>query len=129
MEREEFKLEYIIKSSPTVLYNYLKTPSGLSEWFADNVNIKDDVYTFFWDGSEDDALLVGKKDKEYVRFRWMYDEEDGEDYYFEFYINVDSLTGETALIITDFAEADEKDESILLWEKQVSKLKRILGGS
>ncbi len=129
MEREEFKLEYIIKSSPTVLYNYLKTPSGLSEWFADNVNIKDDVYTFFWDGSEDDALLVGKKDKEYVRFRWMYDEEDGEDYYFEFYINVDSLTGETALIITDFAEANEKDESILLWEKQVSKLKRILGGS
>ena len=129
MDREEFKLEYIIKSSPNVLYNYLKTPSGLSDWFADNVNIKDDVYSFFWDGSEEEALLLAKKDKEFVRFRWLDDEEDGEDYYFEFYIKVDSLTGETALIITDFAEPDEKDESILLWEKQVTNLKRLLGGS
>lgn len=129
MEREEYQLEYIIKSSPNVLYNYLKTPSGLSEWFADNVNIKDDIYSFFWDGSEEEARLVTKKNKESVKFRWLYDEEDEEDYYFEFRIAVDPLTGETALIITDFAEEDEKEEAILLWDKQVDKLKRLLGGA
>tara|TARA_Y100000782_G_scaffold114722_1_gene152125 strand:- start:2726 stop:3115 length:390 start_codon:yes stop_codon:yes gene_type:complete len=129
MDRELFKLEYIIKSSPTVLYNYLRTPSGLSEWFADNVNIKDDVFSFFWDGSEDEARLIATRDKEFVRFKWLYDEDEDEDYYFEFRIKVDSLTGETALIITDFAEPDEKDEAMLLWEKQITALKRLLGGA
>ncbi len=129
MDKEKFELEFIIRSSPNVLFNYLATPSGLSEWFSDNVNIKGDIYSFFWDDSEDQARLLAKKDKEFVRFIWMYDEEDGEDVYFEMRITVDQITGETALIITDFADAGEQEESTLLWEKQITKLKRILGGS
>ena len=57
MDKVRIDLEYIIKTSPTILFNCLSTPSGLSEWFADDVNIKNDRYTFFWDGSEETAIL------------------------------------------------------------------------
>ena len=124
-ERKEFKLEYIIKSSPNILFNYLSTPSGISEWFCDNVNIKDDVFNFYWDGSEDSALLLEKKDKKSIRFQWLDDK--GTDFYFEFFLKKDDITNETALIITDFAEEDEKEEAILLWNSQIDELKHILG--
>ncbi|MDR9398738.1 START-like domain-containing protein [Salibacter sp.] len=124
-ERKEFKLEYIIKSSPNILFKYLSTPSGISEWFCDNVNIKDDIFNFYWDGSEDAAKMLEKKDKKLIRFQWLDDE--GSDYYFEFELKKDALTNETALIITDFAEDDEKEEAVLLWDSQVDDLKHILG--
>ncbi|KAB1064420.1 START-like domain-containing protein [Salibacter halophilus] len=124
-ERKEFKLEYIIKSSPNILFNYLSTPSGISEWFCDNVNIKDDVYNFYWDGSEDSAKMLEKKDKKSIRFQWLDDE--GTDFFFEFALKKDAITNETALIVTDFAEDDEKEEAVLLWNSQIDELKHILG--
>ncbi len=124
-QKEKFELEFIIKTSPSILYNRLSTPSGLSEWFADDVNVKGDKYTFIWDGSEQDANLISKKDNKHIRLHWLDDEE--EDTYFEFSINVDELTGETALIITDFADDDDKEDSIELWNQQVDQLKQGLG--
>lgn len=124
-EKEHYRLEILVKSSTSILYNFLSTPSGLSEWFANNVNIKNDVYTFIWDGSEEQARLLTKKRGEYIRFQWL--EDDGTDYFFEFRIKTDALTKEVALIIQDHAEADEKEEAILLWESQISTLKHVLG--
>ncbi len=123
--KEKFELEYTINSSPKVLYNRLSTASGLSEWFADNVNIKKDLYIFIWDQSEQQSKILGKKDNKYIRFKWVDDEDDS--YYFEFKIEIDDLTGDVALLITDFAEADEKDDVIDLWDTQVGELKRIIG--
>ena len=61
MERIKLELEFVIKSSPTILFQYLSTPSGLVEWFCDDVNIKGSKqYSFFWDGSENKAELVKK---------------------------------------------------------------------
>ena len=75
---EKIELEYPIRSSTSVLYDMFSTPSGLSEWFADDVNIKDDVYTFFWDGSEEEARLITKKNNEFIKFHWLeHDEEQG----------------------------------------------------
>ena len=124
MEKNKFELEYTLNTSPKVLYNRLSTPSGLSEWFADNVNLKGDVYTFHWEGSEQKAQILQKKDLKYVRFRWP---EDDEEEFFEFRIKQDELTGDVALIITDFAEEDEKDDSIDLWDTQISELKHAIG--
>ena len=124
MEKNKFELEYTLNTSPKVLYNRLSTPSGLSEWFADNVNLKGDVYTFHWEGSEQKAQILQKKDLKYVRFRWL---EDDEEEFFEFRIKQDELTGDVALIITDFAEEDEKDDSIDLWDTQISELKHAIG--
>jgi uncharacterized protein YndB with AHSA1/START domain len=122
---QKLELEYTINSSPKVLFNRLSTAGGLSEWFSDDVNVKGKIYTFIWGESEQKAELVLKKDNKYVRFRWL--GEQGEKAYFEFRINIDELTGDVALLITDFTEEDEKDDTIELWNTQIAKLKRVLG--
>jgi len=121
----KFELEYVVRTSPVILYECLSTPSGLSEWFADDVNIRDGVFTFFWDGSEQKAKLLGYKDEKFIRFRWI-DKPEGT--FFEFKIEKDELTGDISLIITDFAEeATDKTTSQLLWDSQVNKLLHVLG--
>jgi uncharacterized protein YndB with AHSA1/START domain len=127
MEKVKFQIEFPINSSKGVLFNIFSTPSGLAEWFCDDVNIKKDVHIFMWDGSEESARLMSKKREEFVKFRWLEDEEDGVNSFFEFRIKVDDLTGDTALMITDFAEEDEIDDSKELWAAQVDRLKQVLG--
>ena len=129
MARTKTELEYLLNTSPKILYNCLSTPSGLSEWFCDDVNLsRDGKYTFFWDGSEEVANLVQKKNNESIRFQWEDDEDEDETYYFEFAIRIDPMTKQVALIITDFMEDDEADENTLLWDSQVAALKSVVGG-
>ena len=47
MSKTKSEFEYIINTSPIILFNCLTTASGLSEWFCDDVNLKDDNFTFF----------------------------------------------------------------------------------
>ena len=127
MDKSKFEIEYIINTSPTILFNCLSTPSGLSEWFADDVNIKDDRYTFFWDGSEETAILKTIRKGDSIKFQW--EDDEGDDCYFEMTIKIDDLTKDVALIITDFAEGDEEqEEAKLLWDNNVVKLKQAIGG-
>lgn len=126
-DKNKYQLEIEVKSSTKVLYNMISTPSGLSEWFADDVNIKNDVFTFFWDGSSEEAKLITKRKGESIKFQWMDDFEDGEKTYFELAIKVDELTNDVALMITDFAEDDELEEAKLLWSNQISDLKKVIG--
>jgi hypothetical protein len=123
----KYELEYSLNSSPNILYNRLSTPGGLSEWFADDINIKGNIFTFIWEGSEQKAKLLQKKMNQVVRFKWIEDDEDEDDSYFEFNIHKDEITGDIALIITDFAEEDEKDDAIELWDTQISNLKHVIG--
>jgi uncharacterized protein YndB with AHSA1/START domain len=127
MDKEKFQVERPINSSKGVLFNMFSTPSGLAEWFCDDVNIKKDVHVFIWDGSEESARLVTKKRDEYIKFRWLEDEEDNLATFFEFRIKIDALTGDTAIVITDFAEEDEVDDAKVLWSAQIDRLKQVLG--
>ena len=122
----KYTLEFPINSSVNILYNRLSSASGLSEWFADDVMIKDKIFTFFWDGSEQKAKLLKLKVNQFIRFKW--EEHDTQENYFEFLIQVDEMTLDVSLIITDFAE-DEQDqkEQAELWAKQISILKRAIG--
>lgn len=128
MDKVKFTIEFPINSSKGVLYNCMSTPSGLSEWFCDDVNIKKDMHTFIWDGAEEVARLVTKKKDEFVKFKWKEAEEEGENTFFELRIKVDDMTGDRAIIITDFAEEDEIEDSKELWMAQLENLKRVLGG-
>ena len=122
----KYTLEFPINSSVNILYKRLSTPSGLAEWFADDVVIKDKVFTFFWDGSEQDAKLLKLKTNQFIRFKL--EENDTKEDYFEFFIQIDEMTSDVSLIITDFAEdAQEQEEQSQLWEKQISQLKRAIG--
>ena len=121
----KYDLEYVIRASQKVLFERLSTSSGLSEWFADNVNQKGNVFTFEWDGSQQKAEMLQKKDNQFVKFHWLDSEDD--DSYFEFRFEIDALTNDLSLIITDFAEEDEIEENMELWDSQISELKHVLG--
>lgn len=124
-DKVEYTLEFVVKASPKMLYKFLSTPSGLSEWFADNVNSRGKKFTFIWDGSEEVATLLNKKADKHIKFKW--DEDEDDDTYFEFKLVTDELTNDLSLIITDFAEDDEVEESQLLWESQVNSLLHAIG--
>ncbi len=126
-EKIKYEMEFPIRVSPSLLYQYLSTPSGLSEWYADNVNSRGEFFSFIWEGSEEKAKLLSKKSPERIKFRWM--EDEGEDYFFELRIQVDEITQDVSLIITDFAEEDEVDEGKMLWDNMVSDLKQVLGST
>ncbi|MFT6167024.1 MAG: hypothetical protein ACJASF_001720 [Vicingaceae bacterium] len=124
-DKVEYILEFVVKASPKMLYKFLSTPSGLSEWFADNVNSRGKKFVFIWDGSEETASLISKKTDKYIRFKW--EEDEDEDSFFEFKLETDDLTNDVSLIITDYAEEDEIEESQLLWESQVNSLLHAIG--
>lgn len=124
---EKIELEYMLNTSPAILFNRLATPSGLSEWFADNVNVKGKIFTFIWEGSEQKAEQTVRKENKLVRYQWL--DEGMEGIWFEFEISVDELTGDVALIITDNVEADDKNDTTELWDQQVDVLKHGLGSS
>lgn len=126
-EKVKFELAYLLKTSPKILENMISTPSGLSEWFANDVNINEDVYTFYWDGSEESARLLSGKNGGRTKFQWINDEEDGLECYFEMSINIDPLTKSVVMHVTDFAYDDEIEEAQMLWEQQINDLKRVLG--
>jgi|TARA_X000000368_G_C22707532_1_gene569553 uncharacterized protein YndB with AHSA1/START domain len=126
--RIKFEMEFPIKVSQKLLFQYISTPSGLSEWFSDNVNSRGEIFIFIWDDSEESAKLIRKINNEKIQFQWLDDEET--DYYFELRIQFDEITKDVSLIVTDFAEDEEEvEESKLLWTNQISDLKKVLGST
>ena len=121
----KYELEYPIHSSINILFDRLSTLSGLSEWFADDVNVdRQGIYTFTWEGSEQQATLVSKKKNDHVRFKWLGSDQE----YFEFLIQVDELTNDISLIVTDYADDEEdKEDAVQLWDLQIDNLKKIIG--
>jgi uncharacterized protein YndB with AHSA1/START domain len=126
-QKIRYEIEFPINSSPQLLYQYISTPSGLSEWFADNVNSRGEFFTFIWDNSVEKARLASKKSGEKVKFKWVDDKGKDTEYFFELHILVDELTKDVSLMVVDFAEKDELNEAALLWENQISDLKHLIG--
>ena len=127
-DRIKFEMEFPIKVSQKLLFQYISTPSGLSEWFADNVNSRGEIFIFIWDDSEESAKLIRKINNEKIQFQWLDDDET--DYYFELRIQFDEITKDVSLIVTDYAEdVEEVEESKLLWTNQISDLKKVLGST
>lgn len=126
MNKVKFELEIPIHASPHMLYQYISSPSNLQEWFADKVNSRGKLYSFVWDGEEEKAELITKKSDERIRFKWI--ESEGDDSFFEIKIQVDALTKDVSLIITDFADdEDEVEASKQLWENQIDELRHTIG--
>tara|TARA_B100001250_G_C19421988_1_gene623596 strand:+ start:119 stop:490 length:372 start_codon:yes stop_codon:yes gene_type:complete len=121
---EKYELEFQIRSSVNILFNCLSTPSGLSEWFADDVNCTKNTYTFFWDNSEQEAELITVSNNYFIKFRWL---DYPDNTFFEFRIEVDEITNDVVLRVTDFAEADEVQEGKDLWTSQIHTLMKHLG--
>jgi uncharacterized protein YndB with AHSA1/START domain len=119
-----YTLEYPVRCSPTILYEFLRTPAGLQEWFADKVDERDGQFSFSWNGTEDKAELIDSEEDKFVRFRWDY---MGKDEYFEWRIDKSEVTNQTILVISDFADKKEIKDQSQLWEYQVKELFHRLG--
>ena len=119
-----YTLEYPVRSSPTILFDFLASSSALQEWFADYVHDRDGIYTFGWNGSEEKAEVLEKDENKVIRFRWL---EGPKDEYFEFKIDKSDITNQTILVISDFAEKKDIKDQTQLWEYQVKELFHRIG--
>lgn len=122
-EKTKFQLEYEIKSSPKILYSYLNEPKALAQWFADEVEVKENIYTFSWHNETKSAKLMGARDNKVVKFKWL----DEEPYFLELEIVQDELTNDVALLITDFANEENLPDRKLIWDNQIDYLLSVLG--
>ena len=123
-KKVKFTLEYPVRCSPVILYQFLATPSGLQEWFADNVDEKDGLFSFTWNGATEEAELVESEENKRVRYQWT---ENDDSEFFEFGIDKSEVTGQTILLITDFADKKDVKDQSRLWESQVKDLFHRLG--
>jgi uncharacterized protein YndB with AHSA1/START domain len=119
-----FSLEYPVRCSPVILYEFLRTASGLQEWFADKVDERDGVFSFGWNGTVEQAELLESEENKFVKFRWLHGHKDE---YFELGIQKSEVTNQTILIIKDFADKKEIKDQSQLWEYQVKDLFHRIG--
>lgn len=119
-----YTLEYPVRCSPGILFEFLSSPAGLQEWFADVVDERDGVYSFSWNGTEEKADLVDMEENKFIRFHWTHMHKDE---FFEFSIERSEVTNQTILIVKDFAEKKEIKDQSQLWEYQVKELFHRLG--
>ena len=125
MNRVKIQHEFLFRASPTILYKFFTTPSCLVRWFCDEVDIQDDVFTFYWEGAAEVAELIDDIEEERLKFEW----EDGEDdEFFEITFERSPLTGETILNISEFCDEDEVDDQRILWDSQIKLLRQETGG-
>jgi uncharacterized protein YndB with AHSA1/START domain len=125
--KTKLQLEYIVNCSPKVLFNRLSTAAGLTEWFADDVRVKGNIFTFVWGESGEEAEKKIHKENKMVRYEWIGSDLDKDESYFEFVIAQDDLTNDVSLLVVDFADEDEEEQTEGLWNSQVAKLKQLLG--
>jgi len=123
-KKQLFSLEFSIRCSPSILYEFLSTPAGLQEWFADKVDERDNVFSFSWNGTVDKAEVTEKEQDKLIRYHWLHLPKDE---YFEFKIEKSEITNLTILIIKDFAEKAEIKDQSQLWDYQVKDLFHRLG--
>ena len=123
-KKQLFTLEYPVRCSPSILYEFLSTPAGLQEWFADKVDERDNTFSFSWNGTTDKAEVTESEEEKYIRFHWTHAPREE---FFEFSIEKSEVTNQTILIIKDFAEKKEIADQSQLWEYQVKDLFHRIG--
>lgn len=124
MDRVEIKVDFLLRASKTIVYQFLTTPSCLVRWFCNSVDVTGQTFTFEWEGSEEIAELTEDVEDERLRFIWE-DGEDGE--FLEFKLSKSPITGETILEITDYCDDDEIEDTKQLWTSQITAMKQEMG--
>lgn len=124
-KKQLFSIEFKVRCSPNILYEFLSTPAGLQEWFADKVDEWEGVYSFTWgNGAPEKAQIVDQDHDKLIRYHWLHSDKDE---YFEFKIAKTEISSQTILIISDFAEKNDIKDQSQLWESQIKDLFHRLG--
>ncbi len=124
-KKQLFTLEFPVRCSPSILYEFLSTTTGLQEWFADKVDEWEGVISFSWNGGvPDKAKVLEKEQDKFIRYKWLHSDKNE---YFEFRIEKSEVTNQTILLIRDFAEKRDIQDHKRLWDYQVKDLFHRLG--
>ncbi len=133
MGKLKFVSDYQINTSRKIIYPYLSTASGLSQWFADDVVINEDkVYNFIYDGEDHFARPTIMRSNRHVKFEF-FDPQEGEgngvDHSFiEFKLEENELTQTFYLRVIEYGDAFDEQEQRSIWEGLITNLKEIIGG-
>ncbi|HET8962626.1 MAG TPA: START-like domain-containing protein [Chitinophagales bacterium] len=125
-KKVKFTLEYMIRSTPLALYNFLTTATGLSQWFAEDVDNEENIFYFTWGKQTDIAEMISTEDDDFIRYRWDYQDEDE---YFEFRIEKGDITDDTVLFITDIVDEGDVESQKQLWDAQIKSLSKRIGAA
>jgi len=126
MAKQLYTLEFPVRCSPVILFDFLASPAGLQEWFADRVDDRDNVFSFTWNGTIEKAEVLEKEQDKFIRFHWLHTPKEE---FFEFKIEKSEVTNQTILVIKDFAEKKEIKDQSRLWDYQVKELFHRLGSN
>ena len=124
MAKQLYTLEFPVRCSPVILYDFLASPAGLQEWFADKVDDRDNIFSFTWNGTIEKAKVLEKEQDKFIKFHWLHAPKEE---YFEFKIEKSEVTNQTILVIKDFAEKKEIKDQSMVWNYQVKELFHRLG--
>lgn len=129
--KKEFTADFEVHASIKMLYPYIQTASGLSEWFADDVTINPEkIFTFKWDSEEHKAIMAAHRTNHFVRFEYLpeskADEKDPS--YFELRLELNELTQTTFLKVIDYSDFDDMEELQDLWDGLIENLRKVVGG-
>lgn len=119
-------MEFMFRASPAILYKFLTTPACIILWFCEEVDINGDIYTFTWEGEDENAEMLDDIEEERIRFKW--EDSEGDDEYYEFRMYKSPVTNETVLEITDFADEGDEQSQKDLWTQQMANLRIVCGG-
>lgn len=137
MSKYKFQTEFEINASKKMLYPYLNSASGLSQWFAEDVTINEDkVFNFQWDGEDHKAKIAAQRTNSFIKFEFLpengnsaqHDEPEEDPSYVELKLDMNDLTQSVFLTVIDYSETDDVEELQDVWESLVHNLKEIVGG-
>jgi len=126
MAKQLYTLEFPVRCSPVILFDFLASPAGLQEWFADRVDDRDNIFSFTWNGTIEKAEVLEKEQDKFIRYHWLHAPKEE---FFEFKIEKSEVTNQTILVIKDFAEKKEIKDQSRLWDYQVKELFHRLGSN
>jgi uncharacterized protein YndB with AHSA1/START domain len=129
--KTKFVREYPINASAKLLYPYLSTPGGLSQWFCDDVTVDSSkIYNFFWDGRNHFAEMTSYRMNRSVRFLFLNEKKmhSADPAFVEFSIEASELTQEQFLKVMDYTNEEDIEELEELWDNLMQNLREIVGG-
>lgn len=127
--KSEFKADFSINASKKMLYPYIFTASGLAQWMADDVTINEDkIFDFMWEGESHKARMVAHRLNSYVRFEFLPVDDEDDPPYIELRLEMNELTQSVFLLVSDYSDINDNEESLDLWTSLVDTLKEIVGG-
>ncbi len=129
MEKFKFVAEYELRASPKVLFPYLSSAAGLSQWFCEKVNnLPDQKFDFYWDNEKHVAKQTAMRLNKNVKFEFLNSDEKGdENSYVEFKLDVSEFSNSTYLKVTEYSANTDETEQRDLWLGLMDGLREIVG--